>query len=85
MSFEQRKALTIINALFGSVLMTSDNIAEYDEKENEILSEALDIFEHAKNKSFVKNDKYIEIKYELNGKEHSFSYNVKKGVMSNVR
>lgn len=85
MSFEQRKALTIINALFGSVLMTSDNIAEYDEKKKEILSDALDIFEHAKNKSFVKNDKYIEIKYELNGKEHSFSYDVKKGVMLNVR
>lgn len=85
LSFEQRKALTTINALFGSVLMTSDNIADYDEQKKEVLADALEIFEKAKDKSFVKRGNYIDIKYQLNGKEHSFTYNTKKGVMSNVR
>ena len=85
LSFEQREALTTINALFGSVLMTSDNIAGYDEKKKEILAHALDIFEHAKDKSFVKHDKYIDVKYKLHDKEHSFTYDTKKGVLTNVR
>lgn len=85
LSNAQKKALTIINALFGSVLMTSDNIAEYDDKKKEILSEALDIFEHASDKSFVKKGNNILINYKLKGKEHSFTYNTKKGVMSDVR
>ena len=85
LSFEQRKALTTINALFGSVLMTSDNIADYDEQKKEVLAHALEIFEKAENKSFVKRGNYIDIKYQLNGKEHSFTYNTKKGVLTNVR
>ena len=85
LSFEQRKALTTINALFGSVLMTSDNIADYDEQKKEVLAHALEIFEKAEDKSFVKRGNYIDIKYQLNGKEHSFTYNTKKGVLTNVR
>lgn len=85
LSFEQRKALTTINALFGSVLMTSDDIAEYDDKKKEVLAEALEIFKHAKDRSFVKRGDMIDISYKLNGTEHSFSYNTKKGVLSNVR
>ena len=85
LTFEQRKALTTINALFGSVLMTSDNIADYDDKKKQVLADALEIFEHASNKSFVKRGNYIDIKYQLNGKEHSFTYNTKKGVLTNVR
>ena len=85
LSFEQRKALTTINALFGSVLMTSDNIATYDDKKKKVLSEALDLFENATDKRYVKRKHYIDIEYQLKGKKHSFTYNTKKGVMSNVR
>lgn len=81
----QKIALTKINALFGSVLMTSDNIAEYDDKKKEVLNEALEIFEKATDKSFKKRGKYIDILYQIEGKEHSFTYNVKKGVLTNVR
>ena len=85
LSFEQRKALTKINALFGSVLMTSDNIAEYDDAKKKVLAEALELFEHASDKSFVKRGDLIDIKYQLNGKLHSFTYNTKKGVLTNER
>ena len=85
LSEDQKVALTKINALFGSVLMTSDNIAEYDDKKKEILNEALEIFEKATDKSFKKHGKFIDINYQIEGKEHSFTYNVKKGVLTNVR
>ena len=85
LSFEQRKALTTINALFGSVLMTSDDIAEYDATKKDVLAHALELFKHATNKTYVKRGNYIDITYQLNGVEHSFRYDTKKGVMSNVR
>ena len=85
LSFDQRIALTKINALFGSVLMTSDNIAEYDEKKKDVLAEALNLFKHATNKTYVKRGKYIDISYTLKGETHSFTYNTKKGVLTNER
>ena len=85
LSKEQKEALTKINALFGSVLMTSDDIAEYDDDKKRVLSEALEIFKHATDKSYVKRGKLIDIKYKLNNEEHSFTYNTKKGVLSDVR
>lgn len=85
LSFDQRKALTKINALFGSVLMTSDNIAEYDEDKKKVLSEALDLFKHAEDKKYVKRGSYIDISYSLKGEKHSFTYNTKKGVLTNER
>lgn len=85
LSFAQRKALTKINALFGSVLMTSDNIAEYNDAKKQVLADALDIFEHATDKSFVKKGDSIKVSYKLHDKEHSFTYHTKKGVLTNER
>ena len=85
LSFEQRIALTTINALFGSVLMTSDNIAEYDDAKRQVLADALNIFQHATDREYVKRNDFIDIKYKLDNKEHSFTYDTKKGVLTNVR
>lgn len=85
LSYAQRCTLTKINALFGSVLMTSDNIAEYDDKKKKVLSEALDIFENATDKKFKKRGNYIDIAYKLHEKEHSFTYDTKKGILKNER
>lgn len=85
MSYAQRCALTKINALFGSVLMTSDDIAEYDDTKKEMLQEALNIFEGATDRHFKKSGKFIDISYKLDGKEHSFTYNTEKGVITNER
>ena len=80
LSKEQREALTKINALFGSVLMTSDNIAAYDDEKKKVLSEALELFRNAKVLNVLTNGECIEVKYSLNGVEHQFKYNTKKGV-----
>ena len=82
LSKEQKYALTKINALFGSVLMTSDNIATYDEYQKGVLTEALDLFKNAKVLSASRiNKKEIAISYELNGKKVNMVYNTKKGVL----
>ncbi len=85
LSKKQRKALTLINALFGSVLFTSDDIATYDEEKKVILAEALELFRNAENVSFETKGKKINVKYLLRDKEHTFTYNTEKGVLENER
>ena len=79
----QKNSLVTINALFGSVLMTSDNIATYDEATKELLEKKLELFYNAKNVSFKKEGKNIHIYYELNDKKESFIYNTRKGTLKN--
>ena len=81
MNDRQKESLLTINALFGSVLMTSDNIATYDEKTKALLEEKLHLFQHAEDVKFRKNGKKIEISYMLHGKFTSFTYDTKKGTI----
>ena len=82
LSNKQRYALTKINALFGSVLMTSDDIATYDDKKKEILEEALRLFKNGKVINVNRlNKKKIAIEYELDGESRHMVYNTKKGVL----
>ena len=83
MSKEQRKSLVTINSLFGTVLMTSDNIADYDEEKKELLSKAFDLFYHGKVLSFERRKDNILISYELNNNKVDLIYNTKKGVFIN--
>ncbi len=85
LTFEQRRALITINALFGSVLMTSDNIAEYDDKKNKLLAFAFDLYNKATNKSYEKKKNKILIKYTLDGKDYKLYYNVKKGILEELK
>ena len=78
---EQRKALTKINALFGSLLMTSDNISGYHEEQSKILNESLNIFKNSEIVSFETKGKNIKVIYKVDNKEHEFLYNTKKGVL----
>ena len=81
LSFNQRVALTKINALFSGLLMTSDDIKDYDEKKNEVLEEAFELFYKAKVLSYETIGKYVRIVYELNGEKKEIKYNTKKGVI----
>ena len=82
LSKEQKYALTIINALFGSVLMTSDDIATYNEYQKSVLAKALDLFKNSKVVSVTKlNKTEIKIVYENNKEIHEVVYNTKKGVL----
>ena len=82
LSEAQKESLITINALFGSVLMTSDNIATYDKATKELLEKKLDIFYNATNATFKKEGKQIRISYVLHGKIEEFTYNTKKGTLT---
>ena len=81
LSKKNRHALLTINALFGSVLMTSDNVGEYGEEQKKELEKAFELFNEAKVLSFAKSGMSIKIHYELNGKKHSIKYHTGKGVI----
>ena len=83
LSEDQRYALTKINALFGSLLMTSDDPKTYDAKKTKVLDEALQLFKNGKVTGYVREGKYVKVNYELNGKPFSFKYNTLKGVIEN--
>ncbi len=81
LSFSQKIALITINAIFGSILMTSDNIKTYDKEKNKVLDNALDIFYNATNKYYeVKNNIYT-IYYTLQDREFVIKYDSKKGIL----
>jgi len=83
MNDDQKKSLALINSLFSSVLMTSDDIGVYDKDKNEHLEAVLDNFLHAKNARFVKKDGKIQLFYELNNKQYHYYYDYKNGVLTN--
>ena len=76
----QRLALTKLNALFGSVLMTSDNIGEYDDEKKAILAEALDLFQNAKVLAVETKGDLIDIAYSLRKEKKRLVYNTQLGV-----
>ena len=83
MNVDQKKSLAVINSLFSSVLMTSDDIGTYDEEKEKQLQGVLDNFLHAKNAGFAKKDGRIHIFYELNNQKFQYVYDYKKGVLTN--
>ena len=85
LSNQQKRALITINALFGSVLMTSDNIATYDEEKKALLDKSLELFKEGHVIDHVTKGNLIKVRYKLHGEEHGFTYNTKKGELSNER
>ncbi len=75
----QKKSLIMLNALFGSVMMTSDNLDSYDGEKKELLNQALELFRHGEVVSYVPEGDTIQITYQLNGKTRQLSYEVQKG------
>ncbi len=76
---KQKEALLIINALFGNVLMTSDNIANYDIDTNKLLDKAFKLFNDAKDIKYEREKDFIHIEYKIDEKIEKFIYNTKKG------
>ena len=77
----QRRALLTLNALFGNVLMTSDNVAQYDEGKRKMLSDALDLFHNAKVTGYARKGDTIEIFYTIGEQSHTIKYDTKRGIL----
>ena len=81
LSVKQRRALLTLNALLGNVLMTSDNLGQYDQTKRKLLSDALDLFYNAQVEGYSRKGDAIEINYTLNGKSHTIKYDTKRGIL----
>ena len=81
LSKEQRIALSTINALFGSILMTSDNINLYSERKKPILDRVLEIFFKGEVTNYFKKRQTIYVDYSVDGRGYQLAYNTRKGVL----
>ena len=81
LSMDQRKALLTLNALFGSVLMTSDNLDGYDEEKRGLLADALDLFYNARVEKYARKGNTIEITYMSGDKTHTLKYDTERGIL----
>ena len=77
----RREALITLNALFGRLLMTSDNVADYDLEKRETLSRALTLFRRANVVGYEREGDLIRITYVQDGEETEIRYNTRKGVL----
>ena len=81
LSDKQKEALIIINYIFGSIYMTSDNIANYDTSKKELMQKYQE-FKHHKVISITYDKKYIKFVTEFNKNRYNFSYDTKKGELT---
>ena len=81
LSERQKEALLTVDSVFGSMLMTSDNIAGYSEENRALLAAALDRFRTAKTVAFEGEKGRIRITYWREGKKEHLVYNTEKGVL----
>lgn len=77
----RREALLTLNALFGRLLMTSDNIAGYDFEKRETLARALALFRGATVKEYDRDGDRIRVSYAHNGQDAEIVYDTRKGVL----
>ncbi len=80
LSQAQKEALITINALFGSLLMTSDNVGGYDEAKKAIFRRGLKLRE-ATQKEYRRAGDAIDISYQLDGTTHRLRYDTKRGIL----
>lgn len=85
MSFTRRSALTRLNALFGSLFLTSDLVGRYNEKQKKILEEALVLFKLGNPLGYALKDERVEIRYEIEGEVKYFYYDSERGSLRDKR
>ena len=81
---KQKKAILLLNSLFGTVLMTSDNLDNYNEDARKDLGRAFEIFFDAKDKTFERIMNDIKIDYVVNNRIGKYIYDPEKGVLRYV-
>lgn len=67
---EQKYVLATVNALFGGLLLTSDNMGEYDEKKRRAYAQILAIANEASHVHVETTDTAVLVQYALRGKRY---------------
>ena len=80
-TFEQRKIISTVNKLFGSVLFTSDNVGDYRQEQ---LDELLKVFSKddikiLRAEFMYDNRRVIDIDYIINEKFENFRFDLENG------
>ncbi len=80
-TFEQREIIATVNKLFGSVLFTSDNVGDYNERQMQLLLKTFAKDEITIQKAEFRASKrdILDIAYTENGVEKQFSFDMEKG------
>lgn len=83
-NFEQKKIISTINKLFGSVLFTSDDVGMYNQTQKDQLNKVFkkDDIEILKAEFLENNRKIINIDYSINGNIQNFKFNLEKGTLA---
>lgn len=79
---EQKLLLAKINNLFGNVLFVSDNAGDYDNNQMELLRKFFKKTDEKVISAEYTDKDNITIVSELDGKKKVFSFNIKKGVVT---
>ena len=85
LSKEQKNALSTINALFGSLLMTSDNPGSYDVEKQAQLEKILTLSKSATVNRYERKGNKIYIYYDIDHTHLIYIYDMKKGVLRHGR
>ena len=80
LSDKQKEALVTLNCLFGSLILTSDDIASYREDQKKVYEDALTLLK-AKDIKTKEDKKLIKISYHLDGQEKHLTYHTQKGIL----
>ena len=80
-SFEQREIIATVNKLFGSVLFTSDNVGDYNERQMQLLLRTFSKDEIVIRKAEFRASarRILDIDYTENGTEKHFSFDMQSG------
>ena len=81
LSKDQKYALSTINALFGSLFMTSDNPGDYDEEKQAMLEKLLTLSKSASVNDYKRKGNKIYIYYDIEHTHLVYIYDMKKGVL----
>lgn len=77
--FEQRKLLSKINSVFGSLLFISDNIDEYNSAQLDVLKDTFSEKDvKIKRAEFVQKD-IMEAEYSEKNRDYKLKFNVQTG------
>lgn len=82
-NFEQKKIISTINKLFGSVLFTSDDVSKYNQTQMDQLIKVFtkDDIKILKAEFLECNKRIITIDYLINGEFQNFKFNLEKGTL----
>ena len=78
---EQKKSTVLLNALFGSLMMTSDDIGTYDGQKTALLNQALVLFEKGRVLGYRRKGRLIEIEAQAGEEQLLLTYNTQKGTL----